>query len=373
MRKVDIDLLTTKMKIAQNVYSSEGYTLLSAGVVLSEQFINKLRYFKVPAVYIEDGFLPEVQVNDLVSGRTRLESKKAVKEITNEVKTQLKNKRGFNINVPKLLSSVKRITEELGSSKNLIVNMTDIRTTDDYTYSHCVNVCVLSLLLGVSLNLTEANLNLLGIGALMHDIGKVMIPEDILNKPGKLTDVEYELMKKHTTFGYEILSKQRDIHKLSARIAWEHHERIDGSGYPRGLTKKEIHRYSQIVAMADVYDALVSPRIYKKAYLPHEAYEYIAGCGNHIFDYDLVQAFLFHLAPYPKGTIVRLSTGQIGIVVDLINKLTIRPIVTILFDNGVPVENRYDLNLAKHLTITIVEIVSEEEYQQLKNKAGIKD
>lgn len=351
------------MKVARTVYSSDGYTLLAAGIVLKERYIRQLKFFDIPAIYVEDDLLPDVEVEDVISKKTRIEAIITVKEMMTNVREQIQTGKRFLLSGPKLRETVEDIIKDLLARKKLIVNLSDIRSTDSYTFAHSVNVCVLAVLTGIALNFSKSQLLQLGMGALMHDVGKIIVPLEILNKPGRLTAEEYKIIQRHSEFGYEILQNQPGISKLSAKIAFEHHEKFDGSGYPQGLKGEDIHLFSRIVGIVDVYDALTADRVYRKGYLPHEAYEYLAATGGSMFDFDLVKVFLSHVAAYPVGTIVRLNTGEVGVVVETPIGITTRPVVRILYREGRLLKEPYEIKLYESCRVLISDVLSDEEWR----------
>jgi HD-GYP domain-containing protein (c-di-GMP phosphodiesterase class II) len=204
------------------------------------------------------------------------------------------------------------------------------------------------------MGLTRDQMIDLGVGAMLHDIGKTQIPMEILMKPGKLTDEEYALMKEHSLQGYQMLKDIPDIPLLSAHCALQHHERLDGSGYPRGLKGDEIHLYGKIVGIADVYDALTTNRVYRKAFLPHEALEYLFTSTGQ-FDSNLIAVFRDHVAIYPIGLIVTLSNGVKAVVVDINTKYPQRPIVRVLKNADGQEIIPYEIDLSQDFSITVTD------------------
>ena len=197
--------------------------------------------------------------------------------------------------------------------------------------------------------------DLLLVGAFLHDVGKMQVKKDILLKPGKLTEEEYEQIKLHSEHGYRMLKEVPNLPLLVAHCAYQHHERINGSGYPRGLKGQDIHLYGKIIAVADVFDAVTTNRVYRKAMLPHEALEILyAGAGT-LFEQNIVEAFRNSVAVYPVGLTVILNDRRIGVVVRQNMGTSNRPVVYIIEENGVPVEEPYELNLMKTLDIVITD------------------
>ena len=191
----------------------------------------------------------------------------------------------------------------------------------------------------------------LGVGAILHDVGKMWVPTEVLNKPGRLTDEEFAVMKKHTEYGHELLARQPELSFLVAHCAFQHHERINGTGYPRGLGGEEMHLFAKIISVADVYDALVMNRPYKSGMSPSDAMEFLfSNVGSH-FEIDIVSQFSRKVSMYPLGTQVTLSDGREAVVVNLHDSVPNRPIVRILGDDPAKME---DVDLARTLNLTIV-------------------
>lgn len=358
MRKIAVSALKPGMVVGRTIYNAEGQVLLSKGMVIKPSYIVRLNELGVPAVYIRDDFLEDLEVEDIVREETRLAAVTAVRELFD---TCRKRERGH---VPLLADSgriqriVESLLEDLLDRKELMVNLTDIRALDDYTFGHSVNVCILAMVTGLTLRYSREALLLLGIGALLHDIGKTCVPLHILNKPGKLTMEEYELVCKHTRQGFEILRMQKGVRLVSARVALEHHERYDGSGYPQGLKGNEIHEFARITGVVDVYDALTADRVYRRAYPPHEAYEMLAASGNFTHDYKIVKAFLTNVAVYPVGTLVQLNSGDVGVVIGTARGHALRPRVRLLYTpSGEPYKDKPIIDLVEALDYYVCRVL----------------
>ena len=255
-------------------------------------------------------------------------------------------------------SLAKDIVDEILCNRNTMINLVDLRTFDDYTYSHSLNVTVLSVVLGTALKLSRDTIYELAIGALIHDTGKMFIEKKILNKPGKLSIEEFAEIKKHSELGFQYLFNNADIPENAKIAALHHHEQYNGNGYPNGLAGGEISLFGRIITAADVYDALSSDRPYRKAMLPSDAVEYIMGGYGSMFDPDIVKVFIKKVAPYPIGTCVRLSSGDMGIVIKNYEETSLRPIVKLIINNK-PTNKTIDLsNDRSSLSITVKEIVN---------------
>ncbi len=199
-------------------------------------------------------------------------------------------------------------------------------------------------------------MKLIGIGAMLHDVGKLQIPTNILFKPGRLTDEEYEMMKQHARFGFDILRNLHSISLLVAHCAFQHHERLDGSGYPRGLVEKDIHPYAKIIAVADVFDAVTSDRVYRDKMLPSQGIELIQSGSGTMFDTSVVEAFKRSIVHYPNGTILLLSDGRRGVVAKQNTNNSALPFVRIFEENNSILKSTYMINLVEHPHITVEKI-----------------
>ena len=354
MRLIKLKNVVSGMTLAKGIYSCEGKVLLAEGVRLTGSYIDRLKEIGIYEIYIEDEISKDIHIRDIIDDQTRIAAKRTICQAVRD----LRLKKSFD--VPRVSEIVNRIVDDLLSNKNIMINLADLRSVDEYTFAHSVNVAVVAIVIGKALGYNQLRLRDLGIGAILHDIGKTEIPLEILNKPGRLEASEVEIMKKHTEYGYEILKRHRDISTLSRGIPLMHHERIDGSGYPYGKKGDEIHEFAKIVAIADTYDAMTSNRIYKQKVAPDKAIEYLVSTGNYNFDYNIVKLFLNHVTLYPVGTIVRLNTAQKGIVIDNNQYSPTRPIVRIIKDEKLHSSSEFEeIDLQKHLTVFIEEICDE--------------
>jgi uncharacterized domain HDIG len=209
-----------------------------------------------------------------------------------------------------------------------------LKSFDEYTYTHCINVSILAVILGRKLGYAREKLEVLGIAGLFHDVGKATIPEAILNKPGKLTDEEMAVMRTHPLRGYKLLREQKDIPVEVLRGCLEHHEKHDGSGYPRGLKGDAISDYSRLLAVVDVYDALTSRRVYKEPMPPGKVLGMMYTWRVTDFHPNIVEQFIKSLGVYPVGSLVRLSSGDHAVVVDHNPAAPLSPLVRIAFDQA---------------------------------------
>lgn len=349
MRRVAIDAIHSEMYLGKTIYSADGRVLLAKGVKLLPQYIAKLKSLGLGSVYVCDSLTDDIEVPEFLSEETRLKSTLILKKFYQKLSSS-------KVVMEKEIYGVaKNLIDEITCNRNVLVNLVDVRTYDDYTFYHSVSVCSLAILIGLDFGYNEIDLRNLALGALLHDLGKTKISLDILNKPGKLDPIEFEVIKGHSGEGFDLLRKHADISLLSSHVAFQHHEKWDGSGYPRGLKGEDIHPYARIVAVADVFDALVSDRPYRRGFSYDKALKIInEGIGTH-FDPYIVEILKTKVAPYPVGTYVELSNGLFGVVVDVHKEFKDRPVVRV-FDS---ITEFYEVDLSKSKDIVISETVDE--------------
>jgi HD-GYP domain-containing protein (c-di-GMP phosphodiesterase class II) len=354
MRRIPVAFVKPGMINARALYNSEGKILLAAGTALTDFCLERLIRLGIPSLYIRDEFTGDLTIPDVVSEKTRVETIKTVRHIFDQIQS------AGSVNLLSLKTGVDIILDELLANTNSLAQTVDIRTSKDYLYAHSVNVCILSLMTGISLNYNTLQLKELGIGALLHDIGYIFIPSQLLSKPQKLTKAEYRKVKGHSRRGFEILKQYPDIPPLSAQVAYQHHERIDGSGYPQRLKGSDIHEYARIVAIADVYDALLADRVYRPSFQPCAAMREIIRGVYTLYDPRIAAAFMENITMYPVGSLVKLNNGEVGIVVDVNKQSQHRPIIRLLLnEQGKKVAPGNEIDLEKTADLSIIEGCSE--------------
>ena len=228
---------------------------------------------------------------------------------------------------------VTEVADSITRSPHALVWLTNMKERDEYTSIHCMNVCVMSVSFGRTLGMNKAELEILGLGGLLHDLGKMRVPLEILNKPGKLTFEEFEVMKTHPMEGYNMLKEQGDLPSEVLDIVKHHHERRNGKGYPSQLEGNQINNMTRIVAIVDVYDAITSDRCYHNAISPYDALKNMYEWVKEDFDKDMIEKFIKCLGIYPIGSIVELNLGHVGIVVSASEKSKLRPIVMLVLNS----------------------------------------
>ncbi|MGI6142674.1 MAG: HD-GYP domain-containing protein [bacterium] len=360
MRMTLLDNLQPGMILGKSIINAEGTVLLAAGVKLTPRYIHRLQNLGISTVYIWDERTADLDFRGPLRDETRLRAASTLRQVMTELEGDLERTTVLANKLPQIATVVDDILNDLLSSNKLIIDFLEIKTMDDYTFFHSVNVCVLALILGMRLGLEEEKLKELGIGSLLHDIGKTRIPAEIVAKPGPLTVTEWETMQKHTSLGFEILRKSNELPLPAAHVSYQHHERYNGTGYPRQLRGEEIHLYARLTAVCDVFDALTSDRSYRHRFLPHEALEYILGGSNTHFDFAVVKEFARCVAMYPLGTKVRLNNGTQGIVIQVPPQAPQRPVLRIIKDREDRTLDRpYNLPLLDHPRLIITAVLDQ--------------
>lgn len=360
MRRILINELDSGMIVARPIFDSSGRVLLHPGVELNSRYIYSLQKLGLMSVYVRDEFFDDPDaVIDIISEKTRLKAIRTLKKSFD----LLEKKHQLNLFAVK--NTVDEIIDEIIAHPNTLVSLTDIRSFDDYTYAHSVNVGILSILCGISLNYNRQQLKELGIGALFHDIGKIEIDKNILNKADDLSPEEFAEIKRHAEAGFDIL-KHSELSLISAHVAFQHHERWDGQGYPRQLAGEEIHEYARIVSIADAYDALLADRPYRPSYSVTQALNILKRMTGLFFDPFYVAAFQKNIAIYPLGTILELNTGELAVVIDINRKTPEQPVVRVLFDQQHKSITPYELDLSKNSSIVVENLLSERQIKRLK-------
>lgn len=320
---ISIENLAPGMILDQPIKDRHGRTMIEKGIFLDSYQIDYIREKKYPGVYIYDMHdsldgLPKKVVEAIKSTRvpdlptftitdtTRAQLGSSIRAIFDDTVSE-----GF-VDLAGVTSNL--IEKAIQSNDAVAVDINKIRASDEYTFKHSVDVGILSLMIGQSYGLKGEDLHQLGIAGLLHDIGKTKIPLSILNKPGKLTDEEFAIIKKHPVYGFDIVKSHNCFSPQILDGILHHHEKINGHGYPDGLCGDEISLFARIISVADIYDALITKRPYKNPYTGREAAEMIYALGDDL-DNDLIHAFLRSVIIYPMDSIVRLSNNRAARVV----------------------------------------------------------
>ena len=355
MVRIPVKKLKQGMIVSQSIYNRRGGSYLVKGQPLTKEYIKQLDKIGIPTVTVTSSD-PSVKImppEDLVQEKTRIGAIEKVYDAFKSVEET------GQLDAKAMESVSDKIVMDILARKENLVQLTDIRLHDTYTFAHSVNVAILSAMLGLLCHYTKQDLSILTLGALLHDLGKIRVPSDILNKSSRLDDDEFAIIKSHPTDGAKRIRAMELLlpsPSILAQIASQHHEHVDGCGYPNHLTGDRIHRFAKIVAIADVYDALTSERPYKKAYTPSVTYNIMVNVNRGQFDNDLLKLFFNNVAIYPVGTVLKTIYG-FGIVTECVFGRTETPKVCIFADrNGkiLDTPQRIDLYECKERAIEMV-------------------
>jgi cyclic di-GMP phosphodiesterase len=241
-------------------------------------------------------------------------------------------KLGKRMEINQVENVVEQMTDSVLHNKDALVSLLRIKNVDEYTYLHSMAVSALRISFAHGLEFDDAKIKQIGIGGLLHDIGKMHVPMEILNKPGPLSEKEFEIMKRHVKAGESTLQQYTNLDQSCTCVTSHHHERLDGTGYPEGLKGAQISLFGQIAAIVDIYDALSSERCYKKALAPTDALKKLFEWSQSYLNRELVEKFIAHLGIYPIGALVRLESSYIAVVIDHGEKDLLHPLVRAVFD-----------------------------------------
>jgi len=337
MRRVPIEYAREGDILGKTLYNSFGAMLLGGGTKLTQRNISKLKKYGYYSLYIKDKYT-EKEIDEIIKPEimTRIHALQEglqgiIRESIDGKKIDIK---GVNKNVRDINEIVNEIVYETLFNKDVLLNLENISIYDDYTLTHSINMMLLSIVIASDSGFNMDQIKKLAIGCIFHDIGKTFIPIEIINKPGKFTDEEFEMVKFHSEKGYEFLTNYTDLQVVSRNISLSHHEREDGLGYPRGLKGNEIHIFSKVAAICDVFDALTSDRPYRRALPVHEAMEYLLASGGSQFSIDLIRTFSNSINIYTKDALVLLSDGREGVVYETNYGFNTRPKIRIYGEKG---------------------------------------
>ena len=326
--------------------------LLSKGQVLNNAYIKRILYHNIDGAYIESEAFSDIIAESYIDDKLKAKALTQIKDVYYDF--QMSSNKINATTIKQISSIVNDLITELLYKDDLTYNIIDFKNYDSYTFQHCLNVSILSISTGVSLGMSEPKLHELGIAGMLHDIGKMLVPVEILNKPGKLTEEEFAIIKEHPVNAVKQLNNlvSNDI----LRAIENHHEKLDGTGYPYGRTANNISYYAKVLSVCDVYDALTSDRPYRKSAFPNEVIEYIMGCADTHFDYDILQHFIKIIVAYPIGTFVKLSNGQLAVVVKNYKENILRPLIRIINPDGTVGRDMDLLYDKRYMNVTIVDM-----------------
>ncbi|HHY45417.1 MAG TPA: HD-GYP domain-containing protein [Firmicutes bacterium] len=372
MRILPIHQVLPGMRLGRSVQDQEGRLIIAAGITLNRRLLSLLEEQGYTALHIADGF-DDVDLPELVSLETKHEVMRSIRQFVEiealharrQTLSLLPGNFGLSPGINMIskaryevcmnvMRAAEMLVGDIMSRKEVLIGMVDIKSLRDFSFGHSVQVALIALVIGRILGYNTKELRELGIGALLHDVGKTAVSTTLWMKPGELTREEFATVRDHPEAGFEILRKT-SLGLMPAHVAYQHHERWDGSGYPRGLTGERISSYARVTAVCDVLDAMTSDRPYKAAMHPLEALSFIVENSGVLFDPRVVAAFSRVVAPFPVATGVILSTNETAVVKRLNPDSLERPVVTVTKDpDGHYYPHPRTIDLAAHPEIQIV-------------------
>ncbi len=312
------------MILAQDIVDKYGRTLVTAGIPLKPELINLLKKHEILSICVRSDKTTNYEISeihDLICIETRL-------KLISNVENAFTSSDGLVRHLTQLQNYIEDIVSKLASNKNVLMYLDDMNCASDYLFMHSVNVGLFSIIIGIAMDLPYDELCLLGMGGLLHDFGKTRITKQILDKQSQLTLEEFNQIKEHATLGYNVLKVDTYLDYRITFMALQHHERCNGSGYPWGIPRCQIHPLARIVAVADVYDALTTNRVYRSRLSSFEAIEIINNGNGIHFDSDVITAFNSIAIPYQIDSNVKLTNGIAGKVLRLNSSNLARPLVS---------------------------------------------
>ncbi|BBI35762.1 HD-GYP domain-containing protein [Cohnella abietis] len=340
MKLVDIETVEPGQILGKTIFSSNGTVLLSTGVQLTVYMISTLKRIGVTTIYIDNPLYRDISHEEVLSEET----KRAVIHQMSEMFEALKS--GKNFSSKAVGQTVDDLLDDVLRNQNILIHLSDIRSADNAMFLHAMNVCMISSLIGLNMGLNMIQLKELSIGALLHDIGKLGAPEV---QEGRMH---------HSWRGFDLLKNKREYSLLIAHVAFQHHEAMDGSGVPRGLTSDDIHTYAKITAVANIYDNFIYSSDVEGSLMPHEACERLNAMSGTVLDHEVLVQFMRIVSIYPNGISVRLSNRQTGVVVGQHRGLPGRPIVRVIDKEGDEAVGYNEIDLAQHPTVFIESVLS---------------
>ncbi|MDR3390598.1 MAG: HD-GYP domain-containing protein [Sulfuriferula sp.] len=240
---------------------------------------------------------------------------------------------GKALPIGEMSALVDEINESVSRNSGALLSLARLKNKDDYTYLHSVAVCALMIALGKQMGIEGDALKSLGMAGLLHDVGKMAVPDDVLNKPGRLTEQEFDMVKTHPRRGWEMLKASFGVDEVALDVCLHHHERVDGTGYPERLSGAALSLAARMGAVCDVYDAITSNRCYKAGWAPADALRKMAEWQDGHFDESVFQAFVKTVGIYPVGTLLKLKSGRLAVVTDQSKQSLLKPIVKVFFSS----------------------------------------
>lgn len=363
MRLVKLEQCQPGTQLGKSIYQDSGRVLLAQGTYLTDSLLARLKQLNIGAIYIQDELSEGIEITESIPSELRVEAAHIITEGLDAIADLHKSASNIQgmMKTGRVIRSMQKVFKDilkcLTENRAALDLLATTKVHENHVYNHSLNVSIYACQLAIENGLPIKNIEEIGLGAMLHDLGKMYVPKEILNKSGQLTEEEYEIIKSHCEAGFDILKKVHEIPLPVSHCALQHHERIDGNGYPRRLKGDEIHKYAKIISVADVFDAVTSHRSYRKAMLPHKGMEVIYSGNGTQFEPKQVELFRSCIAIYPPGLTVKLNDGRTGIVTKYNFQSVGRPEIRIIKDEENQEVTPYEINLSlnKYLTVEITE------------------
>jgi HD-GYP domain-containing protein (c-di-GMP phosphodiesterase class II) len=330
MRTIKVSALVPGMIVAKDIFDTSGLLMLNEGTILTTELITKLAYWGLDETYIEEPSpsLREQQEQAIIP-QMKIAHERAI-NLTGNLLSKPELGDGDSLIFKGMIGD---LASQIDLNSNVLLNLCHLKTHDNYLYSHAVNVSIVAMIIGRELRMNEPSLKNLGLAALLHDVGMVRIEKSIYNQNRTLSDEEWAEIKRHPIFGYEILSGNEDFNEEVLLGVKQHHERMNGKGYPDGLSGDNIHLFGKIIAVSDVYDACISSRKHRRRMTAYEALKNLLG-ESALFDLRILKALVSSMAIYPIGSYIRLNTGEVAKVIGINHGYPFRPEIRIYLDRS---------------------------------------
>lgn len=328
MPVINVEEAKPGMVLIKDIESKDsGIVLITSGTVLNKKSIERIRNLGIKYVHIFQKKEIKKEVIIIKEEDALLEKHK---EFADKTKNMLHSIRlGKKPVITEISDIMDDVIDEVTMSNNILGRLRQLSQEQDYLFEHSIKVSLLSTMVGKWLNYSDIELKQLAYAGVFHDIGKLKISNSIVNKPGSLNTNEFEVMKKHTIYGYNVLSDTIGISKNVALGALQHHEREDGSGYPYGLRSKDIHEYAQIIAVCDIFNAMTTDKIYKPKQSPFKAADYISRSSFGILNPRIARLFLDNISKFYVGNVVQLSNGDVGEIILVHKNQPTKPVIKV--------------------------------------------
>ena len=360
MRLASVDRINPGMYLAKSIYGTAGQILLRKGVELKPHYTKYLKKMGITHVYISDSRVPEAEeIEDVIHENTKIDAQIKLSNIFDDCKN---GGTSSKVVVDKQMEEITHnIIDDLLKNKEVIVQLSEIRSLDDYMVTHSINVTVLSLIILLKSNYPYALVKKYAPGYMLIDIGMVKAQESLLKNRELLTDWELEKLHQHPILGYEMFKNSSLFDEDAGNIILQHHERMNGQGYPYGLVGDEISYLARIAAVAEVYDSLVSPQPDSRALLPSRAIRIMQEQGSDYYDEEVLQLLFSFVAAYPVGTEVLLNNGDSGVVIGNTPGYPFNPKVKVLYrgEKKVPHHEPYIIDLAESIHLMVMEVIED--------------